>query len=823
MKATPPVLVFLLAFTLLPAEALAEPMLIDNGQPRAEIILADKPARAADFAARELQTYLKRMSGATLPVVTQPTAEVPLRIYVGQSQAAAQVGVTAEGLGRDAFRIVSGPNWLALVGNDVEFVPREPWARHHGQWLRETKIAWEKLAGYPWRNPIASRIYKDYNKQLDIWSYDHRGSLNAVYAFLRGLGVRWYMPGELGEIVPKTRDLALPDIDRTVRPAFEIRSVSRPRLNSSDFDDALWYLRIGANDQYGILHHGLRNLTEHPDQRAAHPEYFVQLAGGKRDNQSETANACLSSEGLFRETVAFARLMFDHYGVSVVSVMPHDGFTHCQCDDCRDQATLDRGPSGRSSDYVWRFVVRVANELAKTHPDKRVFCGAYSSYRLPPRTIDKLPDNVLVQVTNGRPIRELDDAIHQYTAELRAQWLAKTDNPLSLTLNYTPFTNRGAYRPQYWPHVIARGIRDCHDHVWREDVWLSSGKGGLHHPGVAHLNPYVISRFWWNPDQDVDALLEEYYRLFYGPAAGEMGAFIEFCEAEYANLGSDAEVTKEALALFDQAKAAASMDSVYGRRIALVDDFLHTLRDRATQIDVPRPEGLPEYRVIDMGRDKWRDARGTLTMDGKLDEAFWTAYYHPRPLKDFRSGTKPQQPTRFMARWWKDSLYFGIRCAFDESEPPVIGTRQDNDPAIWQGEHLELLIETDKHSYYQIVVNPAGAVIDLDRAVKLSQAYDWSSQAEVAAHVGDGYWSVELRLPVTSSDEDPLHQMIGSRPFQAKQRALESGKGACLPWYFNLYRKRSGSENAETTAFSPLGPDAKSFHVPRRFSKIYVR
>jgi hypothetical protein len=823
MKATPPVLVFLLAFTLLPAEALAEPMLIDNGQPRAEIILADKPARAADFAARELQTYLKRMSGATLPVVTQPTAEVPLRIYVGQSQAAAQVGVTAEGLGRDAFRIVSGPNWLALVGNDVEFVPREPWARHHGQWLRETKIAWEKLAGYPWRNPIASRIYKDYNKQLDIWSYDHRGSLNAVYAFLRGLGVRWYMPGELGEIVPKTRDLALPDIDRTVRPAFEIRSVSRPRLNSSDFDDALWYLRIGANDQYGILHHGLRNLTEHPDQRAAHPEYFVQLAGGKRDNQSETANACLSSEGLFRETVAFARLMFDHYGVSVVSVMPHDGFTHCQCDDCRDQATLDRGPSGRSSDYVWRFVVRVANELAKTHPDKRVFCGAYSSYRLPPRTIDKLPDNVLVQVTNGRPIRELDDAIHQYTAELRAQWLAKTDNPLSLTLNYTPFTNRGAYRPQYWPHVIARGIRDCHDHVWREDVWLSSGKGGLHHPGVAHLNPYVISRFWWNPDQDVDALLEEYYRLFYGPAAGEMGAFIEFCEAEYANLGSDAEVTKEALALFDQAKAAASMDSVYGRRIALVDDFLHTLRDRATQIDVPRPEGLPEYRVIDMGRDKWRDARGTLTMDGKLDEAFWTAYYHPRPLKDFRSGTKPQQPTRFMARWWKDSLYFGIRCAFDESEPPVIGTRQDNDPAIWQGEHLELLIETDKHSYYQIVVNPAGAVIDLDRAVKLSQAYDWSSQAEVAAHVGDGYWSVELRLPVTSSDEDPLHQMIGSRPFQAKQRALESGKGACLPWYFNLYRKRSGTENAETTAFSPLGPDAKSFHVPRRFSKIYVR
>jgi hypothetical protein len=176
-----------------------------------------------------------------------------------------------------------------------------------------------------------------------------------------------------------------------------------------------------------------------------------------------------------------------------------------------------------------------------------------------------------------------------------------------------------------------------------------------------------------------------------------------------------------------------------------------------------------------------------------------------------------------MARWWKHSIYFGVRCEFDESEPPVIGTRQDNDPALWQGEHLELLIETDKHSYYQFVVNPAGALIELDRGVAKAQWYDWSSQAEVAAHVGEGFWSVELRLPVTTSDEDPLHQIIGSQPFQAKADALASGKGTSLPWYFNLYRKRSGTDDVETTAFSPLGPDAKNFHLPLKFAEIYVR
>ena len=823
MKATGTLLLLVLGLTSFPIKGFAEPFLVENGQPRAEIIIAEKPARAAQLGASELQTYVEKITGCRLEIVTSPTGAMPVKIYVGESETARQVGVNADGLGRDAFHMVSGPGWLALVGSDLEFAPREPWARHHGQWLQEKQRQWEELAGHPWINPVGSRLYRSYNKELDIWAYDHRGSLNAVYAFLYDLGVRWYMPGELGEVLPETQDIALSEVDQTVRPEFDVRSVSRPLLSSNEIEDALWYLRLGANHQYGILHHGQRNLTEHPEQRAAHPEYYVQLANGQRDNKSRTANACLSSEGFFNETVAFARLMFDHYDLPVVSVMPHDGFNHCQCDDCRDQITLDRGPSGLSSDYVWNFVLRVANELAKTHPDKKVFCGAYSCYRLPPLTIDKLPDNVLVQITNGRPIRELDDEIHKSTAELRRQWREKTSNPLSLTLNYTPFTNRGAYRPQYWPHVIARGIEACRDEVWREDVWLSSGKGGLHFPGMSHLNPYVISRFWWDADQDIDALLEEYYCLFYGPAADEMGAFIEFCEVEYARLGSDGEVTQKALDLFDKAKATAPPESVYGRRIALVDEFLTTLRNRASQIDVKRPEGLPEYRVIDMAKDKWRDARDTLKMDGMLDEPFWTAYDYPRGLKDVRTGKKPTLETRFLVRWWNDSLYFGIRCALKEGESPIIGSKRNNDPAIWQGEHLELLIETDKHSYYQIVVNPAGAIIDLDRAVALSNAYDWSSQAEVATHVGDDYWSVELRLPVTPSDEDPLHQMVGNRPFQAKQDDLDSGKGTSLPWYFNLYRKRSGTEDGETTAFSPLGPDAKSFHVPLNFARIYVR
>jgi hypothetical protein len=226
-----------------------------------------------------------------------------------------------------------------------------------------------------------------------------------------------------------------------------------------------------------------------------------------------------------------------------------------------------------------------------------------------------------------------------------------------------------------------------------------------------------------------------------------------------------------------------------------------------------------------MGKDKWNKARDSLKMDGKLDEEFWTAYNYPRKLREFRTKGKPKNETLFMARWWNGSLYFGIRCEFDPDTPPVIGSKKNHDPAIWQGEHLELLIETDKNSYYQIVVNSAGAIIDLDRGVTLRQgrAYEWSSQAEVATHVGNDFWSVEIRLPVTSSDEDPLHQIIGNQPFEAKAKALATGKGASLPWYFNLFRKRSGTDEVETSSFSPLTENAKSFHTPLRFGKIYVR
>ena len=109
------------------APAAAETFLVKDGKPHAEIVIADNPPRSVRFAAEELQTYVEKISGARLEVVTSPTGAVPVPIYVGESEAGRRAGGTAQRLGRDAFRMVSGADWLALVGSDVEFVPIEPW------------------------------------------------------------------------------------------------------------------------------------------------------------------------------------------------------------------------------------------------------------------------------------------------------------------------------------------------------------------------------------------------------------------------------------------------------------------------------------------------------------------------------------------------------------------------------------------------------------------------------------------------------------------------------------------------------------------------
>ncbi len=121
-------LLSVLLFVPLTLVRAADSFVIENGQPRAEIVIAEQPARMTKLAAKELQGTLAKMSGATLPIVTERSPG-KIAIYVGVSRFTKELGLSTQELRHGAFRMASGTDWLALLGPDKDFVPIEPWGR----------------------------------------------------------------------------------------------------------------------------------------------------------------------------------------------------------------------------------------------------------------------------------------------------------------------------------------------------------------------------------------------------------------------------------------------------------------------------------------------------------------------------------------------------------------------------------------------------------------------------------------------------------------------------------------------------------------------
>jgi len=89
-----------------------------KGRPRATIVLDANPTESAQFAAVELQHHLKKITGATLPIVTEGEPVEGTRILVGDSNAAGALGLRGAALQREEYVIKFLPNTLALLGHD---------------------------------------------------------------------------------------------------------------------------------------------------------------------------------------------------------------------------------------------------------------------------------------------------------------------------------------------------------------------------------------------------------------------------------------------------------------------------------------------------------------------------------------------------------------------------------------------------------------------------------------------------------------------------------------------------------------------------------
>jgi hypothetical protein len=790
--------------------------LVENGQARAEIIISDKPQRSARLAAQELQDQIAKISGARLPIVTQPSGKA-VKVFVGAS---ALSPIQAVGLQHGAYRIATGADWLALIGEDTEFTPIEPWAKHNAEIVSgKAQGEWDKITGALWGLPnllmYKSRFTLSGNigrptavaaekaAPLQLWDYDERGSFNAVIGFLHRLGARWYLPGELGEVLPDLKTIPLPKLNETARPDFAQRRFSY-HGGVHGRDTSMWFMRLGVRDPYGIQDaHGMDTMTNRAAVYAAHPEWFAMYGGKRRFDPKANNHLCYSNEELFQETVRYVSAQFDHFKMSMVSVMPPDGYTAiCQCPLCAGKDSPERDRRGLASDHIWGFVNRVAKEVGKTHPDGKVLNCAYGIYSLPPLKIDKLEPNVVVSIVGARVPRNNKPEQQEEYRQLRESWLPKTHHPVINFENY-PFIDRGWYLPAFTPHAMGESTNATKGISQGEDISLTVRQdpdtSGV---GFNHFQVYFTARMYWGgKDADVDAMFREYCRLFYGPAEAEMLAFFEYCEANWQEMEKDKVKVDRALDLFAVAKAKADVASVYGKRIALIDDFLKGLRSKSQQLGKVRGP-VPVLRLVG-------EARSKIVIDGKLDDEAWVNAFPSATcrLRELQTGRPATFGTTVKSTWLGNDLYLAIRCDEHPGAKLNIGTTKKDDSALWFGDAVEVLLETEARSYYQIAISPSGAVVDSDRGAARDKWFSWDSNAEVATHIADDHWTIEMRLPITQDENDPLHQVIGRKPNKS------------LPWHINICRQRIRDDGAEYSAFSPTG--AEHFHDVMKFATFY--
>jgi len=511
--------------------------IVIDGKPNAQIVIAaENRPRMTTLAALELRKYVENISGARLPIATSPDASLPLKIYVGKSLETEKLGLKTEDLQYGAYRIVSGPDWLVLLGKDFDFDPvkhKLPLSRGD---VKRAAAEWDEavkksgLTDTTWTYPFGggfkgfwepSTFEKDMNEQYGedaaglwisggntvkgFWEQDGSGSMNAVHALLKQLGVRHYMPGDLGLILPKMASISVGPINEFSKPDFAARNWRFLSYYRFSFDDVIWPRRIGMNSIYErsspiILSHWLVHVYGSDEMKKAHPDYYA-LIGGKRDTEHRRyGTACFSSEGLVKEAANFSRFLFDQCNVRVVSLWPGDGLKICQCEKCKGKT---------ASDLVWGFTDKVAREVYKTHPDKFVLGGAYTSYAEPPSSIEKFSPNFIISISNSGRAR-MNDPEHwaEYQARVR-KWAAKVEPGNILRGENNRYhiwgiTEEGRGNPISYPvlhpRAVARDLKFLKEiGCYGEDGEQSQLQGRWKHMGLEHITLYPQSNCYGMP------------------------------------------------------------------------------------------------------------------------------------------------------------------------------------------------------------------------------------------------------------------------------------------------------------------------------------
>ncbi|MBR6471195.1 MAG: DUF4838 domain-containing protein [Victivallales bacterium] len=765
------VLLVALAFPLSAARLLAP-----TGQPYRAIVKADDDARAADLAARELQTWLEREFGMPLPIVAE-TPEAPA-IRVG---AAAGLATDLSDEPADAFLVRTAENGDLLIAGvdnhgEPEFGMMNPW--------RDIELM---------------------NAEAGVSLLEAAGTANGVYAFLENeCGIRFYGIGPDGTDVPElTQDLQLGDLDYRQAPRFAYRYPWISFL-ARDPETAYWQRRVGFGGAAPVqIIHGFWLMNQYRD---SHPEFFALTEDGGRAFANEHAvsgqgNLCLHNEAMMDAFLdLIAEYFAKHPGQEVFPMGANDGlFQICACPECQaDLAHPHREGTGDFSWHIWGFVNRMAKRLAERCPGKFLGCIAYEKYLEPPEGMVFEP-NVIVMLCHARSAlanpqaaQEFHDRIGhwlQYTSQLYFWDWYLTHWPPShnLPILYARTIEREIRHLAADPRMRGEFIEDENRPQMYEFGFDRPGQ-----PCIIQPNLYLTAKLLWNPARKVADLLEEFYVRYYGPAAQPMKTFWELAQDAYETaMRENAKPAPEEIfppnviatleGCLETALAATPVDGVHHRRIA------------ALQAECA--SGFTRIKNLAANADATYAAPVVTTPDEVVNA----------PAKELATidGLPASPQTILQIAYDRSNLYFLITCHEPAMEQLVTNAEHfdADEESPWNDDGIELFIGPDfedKATVYHLIITAGNVLWDARQFSPLRGDKSWDSNAHTGVIREADRWALKITLPVDA---------LGvTDPNFAPDLLLQ------------VYRSRKAGGFLESSAWIPTGEGV--YFQPERFGRL---
>ncbi len=468
-----------------------------------------KPEQKIKFAALDLQKYIEMMTGAKIEILSDESQISGNVICVGASNYTKNIrnlnipsGFTAERI-EEGYTIFCRGNRLVLAGND--------------------------------EGPYFGTYY-------------------AVVEFLRKLGIRWILPGDFGEVIPTRSDIEVGEMNIVDKPAFRVRSWWCNEPADMAVLHALWKIRnkMTIYDRDIICIPGdswLRRYLPDPKLKDTRPELFGKNFDGTVNqymaNLTNPETIKIVADKVIQE---FKKSEEKGERINSIGFAPDDGIP---MDHNPETMKLNQGFTdvfGREgvvtelsiSEEWFNFVNKVTEEVVKVYPDAIITTNGYANRSLPPEGIELHPNlgvmAAFIWADTLKPVTSPKSWQGQVMGAQLKRWCELCKRVFIYEYNLTMLVS--ALTPV--PQVKKMAINYSLFKKWGLIGFINETKLPFFEEGI--VTRYVRAQLMWNPDVDVNTLLEDFYKNWYGPAAKPARNFwesIEECLLETPLLGHE--------------------------------------------------------------------------------------------------------------------------------------------------------------------------------------------------------------------------------------------------------------------------------------------